>query len=192
MNAETPVGWTVQVDSAGNISAPTVTRPQPRFNPQHLRTLRGMMQVSTIILTFTGVILMVAGHEYQNDTTTINGEPYTYPGNTAHFAVWTCGFALLQVAIYMTMNLFRLNPFLILELLTTGIWVVLLIFAGCLMIPYAQYPQLVTRAPAAAFCGTAALTMSVNWVKKFFQARAEGWFQRKLSPVPVTTESPKF
>ena len=175
--------WTINVNTPGSVNAINVKPGQPRFNVDHFRTLRGILQVTTIVLTFVGTILARAAEFYLYNPFD-HKEVWMYPLHTAGYAIWISVSALIQTALHLAMNLFRWNPFLILELFTTGLWTVLLFIGGCVLIPFAGEPTLPTRAPAAAFCFAASLTMGANWGMKFREGRASGALQAMFARQP--------
>ena len=177
--------WAKNVNTISNANAINIKPGQPRFNVDHFRTVRGILQVTTIVLTFVGTILARAAESSLYNPFD-HKEVWTYPLHTAGYAVWISVSALIQTALYLAMNLFCLNPFLILELLITGLWTVLLFIGGCVLIPFADEPVLPTRAPAAAFCFAASLTMGANWGMKFRTGRASGALQAMFARQPLS------
>ena len=154
--------WNSKTTTTHTIEHTTQQQSRFVFDVTQLKTVNGILKSAVIFLTLVGGILSAAGN-------TVG--PY-YNVGSSDFTTFTCFTAMLQNVIYLVMYLFGTTPFLILELATGGLWTLLLLIAGCIMVPYANvWP---VRGATVFFNWVAAIVLFVDCFLKFRQGRSDG------------------
>ena len=184
--------------SSGSSSFPQeptrVVHVQPQRRLLHpdlsqCRTVNGALKVSVIILTIIGAILAGASVGTGESGCYVNlvGLERVCVLGAPSFATFAHLSVLLQTLVYLVIVVFGAHPFPPLELTTGGIGTLLLLIAGCIMIPGAM--QL--RSATAFFSWAAALALGVDWIIKFRQFR-QGRFGAGSRHPGVVFNSGKF